>query len=136
MSSVAFDDQSFRVADYAWHQANSEKRTHEVGRLRSNPFGLHDLHGNVWEWCRDLYAAVPKGGTDPENAADGPDRVLRGGGRDWDGQGTSSGLRGNSRPDQLNYDFGFRVALIPSGDDAASPTPPFAVTPFDADRAK
>ncbi len=56
------------LADYAWFGVNSEQMTHEVGGKRPNEFGLHDVLGNLWEYCRD-----PFDPSDPERA------VLRGG---------------------------------------------------------
>ena len=40
---------------YAWYSENSKGTTHTVGTREANPFGLYDLHGNVWEWCQDNY---------------------------------------------------------------------------------
>ncbi|HEX7898432.1 MAG TPA: SUMF1/EgtB/PvdO family nonheme iron enzyme [Planctomycetota bacterium] len=66
-----------RLKDHAWYGANAEKRTHPVATKRPNAFGLHDMHGNVAEWCDDVYAkdAYAKGGP----PADGERYVLRGG---------------------------------------------------------
>lgn len=66
-----------RLKDHAWYAANAEKKTHPVGTKKPNAFGLYDTHGNVAEWCDDVYAkdAYAKGGP----PADGERYVLRGG---------------------------------------------------------
>jgi formylglycine-generating enzyme required for sulfatase activity len=77
----------------AWYKANSENRTHRVGRKPANPWGLYDVHGNVWEWTlgpfsMDSYAGREKGHSlDPRKVrpeaeidpASGVSRVMRGG---------------------------------------------------------
>jgi len=84
-----------------------------VGRFASNGFGLHDVHGNVWEWTEDCWAE------DYENAsADGAvnktgacsRRVLRGGSWNYEPRNLRSALRGWNRIDLRDGDFGFRVA--------------------------
>ena len=72
----------------AWYWDNSDRKTHPVGKKRSNALGLHDMSGNVWEWCFDRYDANPtvndaaytSGGfvVDPQGATSGT-RVIRGG---------------------------------------------------------
>ncbi len=57
-----------QVEDFAWSKANSDEKTHPVGKKRADALGLHDLYGNVGEWCRT-------GGTDEK-----PEGVLMGGG--------------------------------------------------------
>jgi len=63
-----------------WYYSNSGNKTHEVGKKPANAFGLHDMHGNVWEWCWDWYGDYSSSAqTDPLGASSGTNRVLRGG---------------------------------------------------------
>ncbi len=68
-----------------WYDGNSGKQTHVVGEKKvANPWGLFDVHGNVWEWCQDLYATLGSENiTDPINLNNGDARVFRGG--SWSG---------------------------------------------------
>jgi len=51
-----FGDDPSHLTDYAWFEENSDLRYHQLRRKRPNPWGFHDLYGNVWEWCLDRYA--------------------------------------------------------------------------------
>jgi len=72
-----------RVADLArvaWFADNSDNQPHEVGRKPANPWGLCDMHGNIWQWCQDWLERYPREDpTDPHGPDAGQERVLRGG---------------------------------------------------------
>jgi formylglycine-generating enzyme required for sulfatase activity len=86
--AYSFSDHADHISDYAWFDANSEGKLQEVGLKRPNAWGLHDMHGNKWEWCWDEYddyAASLKTTheTDPTGPNHNPNRrTLRGGGLD------------------------------------------------------
>lgn len=65
--------------EVAWYEANSGEATHPVARKKPNAWGFYDMHGNLWEWCRDCYGFKLEGGRDPQGAREGAARVLRGG---------------------------------------------------------
>ena len=90
------------------------ERAVPVGSLPANAWGLHEMHGNVWEWCQDVYAAYPDRGTEAPNSDSGPYRVARGGSWRAAADGCRSAVRNGSSPG-LSYSFrvGFRVVLAP-----------------------
>jgi formylglycine-generating enzyme required for sulfatase activity len=88
--------------------------TARVGSYRPNAWGLYDLHGNVWEWCRDWYVQTPPGSVDPVGPATGTDRVLRGGSWNYGANGCRSARRGGATPTGLwSRINGFRLAATP-----------------------
>jgi formylglycine-generating enzyme required for sulfatase activity len=92
------------------------QKTAEVGSFPANGWGLHDMHGNVWEWCLDSWHGTYKGAP-PDGSAwttdGGANRLLRGG--SWDGSPwiCRSAYRSYGLPDGRSGSFGFRVWCLP-----------------------
>jgi len=114
----SFGDDELDLREYGWFQRNgwdaSEKYAHQVEQKKANPWGLHDMHGNVWEWCRDIYVNVLPGGVDPEVSAGDSLRVNRGGAWNNIARNCWSAYRYGRSPGLRIYNLGFRIALSPS----------------------
>jgi formylglycine-generating enzyme required for sulfatase activity len=113
-----FDGRDEYTVDDPYHSNPSGiylGRTTAVGSYAPNAWGLYDMHGNVWEWCRDWYGAYPGGTvTDPAGPASGSVRMVRGG--CWYGVGwrcRSAYRDGSSFPSGWYIFVGFRVVLAP-----------------------
>ena len=113
-TAYSFGNDESKLGEYGWFNGNAEnageKYAHKVGFKKPNPWGLHDMHGNVYEWCSDWYGGKLIGGVDPIGPKEGLIRVNRGGG--WGGQGERRSADRNNRgvPSVRNSFVGFRVA--------------------------
>ena len=91
-------------------RGENREQTTPVGTFEPNAWGLHDMHGNVWEWCWDWYDDYPRvAETDPMGPSHGALRVLRGGSWRYDGQLLRSAFRDYHYPSFRQSLMGFRV---------------------------
>ena len=103
-----------KLDQIGWYEENSSSTTHPVAQKLANSFGLYDMSGNVWEWCRDGYDTYPDGPvTDPTDAVSGTMRVIRGGSWYHYAGYARSANRGGTSPGYRSNILGFRLALPP-----------------------
>ena len=111
-TAYPFGDDGGPLKQYAWFKENKSRGPRPAGTRRANAWGLHDLCGNVWEWCNDFYAEdyyrhSPE--KDPTGPPTGKDRVLRGG--CWDSRPDlcRASYRNNEDPGYTDVCFGADV---------------------------
>ena len=111
----SFGDDESELGDYAWYKDNSGSKTHPVGQKLPNPWGLYDMHGNVWEWVQDYwyhnYDGAPTDGSAWEDGSSSS-CVLRGGCWNYEAWGCRSANRGGTDPGSRFNLFGFRLLQV------------------------
>ena len=115
-TTFSHGDGNATLGDYAWYLANSGDTTHEVGLKLPNPWGLYDLHGNVWEWCLDWRSAYAGGAVvDPVGSKSGTVRINRGGSYNGSSDWARLSHRGDLDPTARYTNKGMRLVLNHSG---------------------
>jgi formylglycine-generating enzyme required for sulfatase activity len=118
----SFGDAEGKLGEHGWFDTNSGGETHPVGKKRPNPWGLYDMHGNLFEWCSDWFGRYPTVAvTDPQGPSGGSERVSRGGCWISPAGYCRSAQRCWDDPSYQLYFVGFRIALSPSGAQASPP---------------
>ncbi|PIR22916.1 MAG: hypothetical protein COV44_05520 [Deltaproteobacteria bacterium CG11_big_fil_rev_8_21_14_0_20_45_16] len=112
-TAYSFGNDVSELKDYGLFSENAERQTHPVTSKRPNPWGIYDMHGNVWEWQSDWWAEAPQGSIDPQGPESGSYRVLRGGSWDLIAQDLRSARRYYVLPGFRYINHGLRLVRTP-----------------------
>ncbi len=115
-SEYFWGDSAERSGEFGWFDMNANGKTHEVGVLQPNPWGLYDIVGNLWEWCQDVWHSDYDGAPNTDEAwmtdeALQPRRCLRGGAWDVDAFRLRSAYRSFDHKVLGTSRFGIRVVI-------------------------
>ncbi len=110
-SAFSFGKDELLIDDYAWYAGNSRGMNHPTGQKKPNAWGLFDMHGNVLEWCEDLFAEYPSAELVPAPKHRLDIRVLRGGSSNLESIKCRSAIRSAENPTLRSNFIGFRVAI-------------------------
>ena len=109
--AYSFGNEPQNLGKYAVYEDNSMGHTWPVRSKRANPWGLHDMYGNVWEWTQDGYVDRLRGGPDPLETGSTKFRVVRGGSWYFPARNLRSAYRNFSNTVEGNKHIGFRLVL-------------------------
>jgi formylglycine-generating enzyme len=102
------------IDEVAWYKNTSGGKTHPVGEKQANELGIHDMSGNVYEWCWDSYTGYPDGSvSDPTGPESPGNRVTRGGSWGLLARLCRSAFRSYGPQEYSSRSIGFRVARRP-----------------------
>jgi formylglycine-generating enzyme required for sulfatase activity len=114
-TQYSFGDDYNELPKYGWHKTNAGSKSHPVGTLLPNPFGLFDMHGNLYEWCGDYYdekwySTSPP--NDPNGPSAGSSRVIRGGYWNLLASYCRTASRNTYSPSYRGTTYGFRCVSV------------------------
>lgn len=115
------DEPETQLDQLAWYANTSDRKIHPVGKLQPNAWGLHDMHGNVFEWCFDWLdrSYYTRGqNIDPQGGPPGERRMIRGGCWYSEAEACRAGYRSYTSPGSRGTHLGFRIVRAIAGSDA------------------
>ena len=111
-TKYSFGDEESELENYGWYNENSGSKTYPVGQKKPNPWGLYDMHGNVWEWVQDRwhdnYKDAPSNGSAWEDG-NSSSRIIRGGSWHGNARHCRSADRHRYEPAIRSSSIGFRL---------------------------
>ena len=111
-TAYSFGNDPAKLKDYAWFDQNAGGKPHPVGQKPANPWGLYDMHGNVWQWCNDFYKVdyyqeSPQ--ENPRGPKTGDTKVVRGGAWKFSAETCRCAYRYNEDPGYADVCFGYDI---------------------------